>query len=127
MNKKSPANFGLSAFTGAGNIASRLMARGGKKKTRRALKKIDKRLGSIEEKLDASSQEGAVPEIEASMEAVDESVMESGSGGGEGAITPDGIEPVPGAVDALEEDSFATAGDSGLNMVRNIMRRKNKK
>ena len=118
---KSPMNFLGGAAIGA------LMARGGKKKTRRALKKIDKRLGSIEEKVDASSQEGAVPEIEASMEAVDESVMESGSGGGEGAITPDGIEPVPGAVDALEEDSFATAGDSGLNMVRNIMRRKNKK
>ena len=125
MNKKSPANFGLSDFAGAGNVASRLMNRGGRNKTSKSLKKIDKRLGSIEEKLNAaSSQEGAVPEMDASMEAVDESVMESGSAGGEGAITPDGIEPVPGAVDALEEDSFATAGDSGLNMIRRIARRK---
>ena len=49
------------------------------------------------------------------------------AGGGDSAIeTPDlsgGMEPVPGAVDALQEDSFATAGDSGLNMVRKIMRR----
>ena len=118
MNKKSPANFGLSDFAGAGNIASRLMGRGGRKKTARSLKKIDKRLSGIEEKLNAaSSQEGAVPEIDASMEAVDETPI---------ADTPatEGIEPVPGAVDALEEDSFATAGDSGLNMIRRIARRK---
>jgi len=112
---KSPINFLGGAAIGA------LMARGGKKKTRRALKKIDKRLGSIEEKLDASSQEGAVPEIEASMDAVEETPI------AEPPADAGAVEPVPGAVDALEEDSFATAGDSGLNMVRNIMRRKNKK
>ena len=109
---KSPINFfGGNLNNQGGNLAS-LMARGGRKKTARSLKKIDKRLSGIEEKLNAaSSQEGAVPDMDASMEAVDETPI---------ADTPatEGIEPVPGAVDALEEDSFATAGDSGLNMIK---------
>ena len=112
---KSPMNFL------GGNIARELMSGMRKKRTRKALKKIDKRLGSIEEKLDASSEESAVPEIDASMDAVEETPI------AEPPADAGAVEPVPGAVDALEEDSFATAGDSGLNMVRNIMRRKNKK
>jgi hypothetical protein len=108
---KSPINFLGGAIAGA------LIGRRGKKKTARALKKIDKRLGGIEETLKSQgSEEAAVPEIDASMDAVDDNAIE----------TPDmnqGMEPVPGAVDALQEDSFATAGDSGLNMVRKIMRR----
>ena len=108
---KSPINFLGGAIAGA------LIGRRGKKKTSRALKKIDKRLGGIEETLKSQgSEDMAVPEIDASMDAVDDTAIE----------TPDmnqGMEPVPGAVDALQEDSFATAGDSGLNMVRKIMRR----
>jgi len=97
---------------------------GGGRKTRKTLKNIDKRLGNIESTLESQgSQDGAVPEIEASMEAVD---MAGGSGGDSAIETPDmsgGMEPVPGAVDALQEDSYATAGDSGLNMVKRVMRR----
>ena len=122
MNK-SPINI-------LGAIAGGLLAGRGKKKTARALGKIDKRLSSIESKIDSASgaQQGAVPEIDASMDAVDNSVIEnSGSGGGGEAITgPDmngGVEPVPGGVDTIDEDSFATAGDSGLNMIRGILNR----
>ena len=108
---KSPINFLGGAIAGA------LIGRRGKKKTARALKKIDKRLGGIEETLKSqASEDNAVPEIDASMDAVDDTAIE----------TPDmnqGMEPVPGAVDALQEDSFATAGDSGLNMVKRVMRR----
>ena len=97
---------------------------GGGRKTRKTLKNIDKRLGNIESTLESQgSQDGAVPEIEASMDAVD---MAGGSGGDSAIEAPDmsgGMEPVPGAVDALQEDSFATAGDSGLNMVKRVMRR----
>ena len=123
MNK-SPINFL------GGLAAGALIGRRGKKKTARALGKIDKRLSSIESKIDSASgaQQGAVPEIDASMDAVDSSVIEnSGSGGGGEAITgPDmngGVEPVPGGVDTIDEDSFATAGDSGLNMIRGILKR----
>ena len=111
---KSPINFLGSAIVGG------LMARGGKKKTIRALKKIDKRLSSIEEKLDTQSQEEAVPEIQA--EAIDE----IGPAVDEVPMATDGIEPVPGAVDALEEDSYATAGDSGLNMIRKVLKKSKK-
>jgi hypothetical protein len=41
-------------------------------------------------------------------------------------MATDGIEPVPGAVDALEEDSYATAGDSGLNMIRKVLKKSKK-
>ena len=115
---KSPINFLGGAIAGA------LIGRRGKKKTARALKKIDKRLGGIEETLKSqASEDNAVPEIDASMDAVD---MAGGSGGDSAIETPDlsgGMEPVPGAVDALQEDSYATAGDSGLNMVKRVMRR----
>ena len=112
---KSPINFLGGAIAGA------LIGRRGKKKTARALKKIDKRLGGIEETLKSQgSEEAAVPEIDASMDAVDDNAIE----------TPDmnqGMEPVPGAVDALQEDSYATATGSsigsGLNMVKRVMRR----
>jgi hypothetical protein len=61
------------------------------------------------------------------MDAVDNSVIEnSGSGGGEAITGPDmngGVEPVPGGVDTIDEDSFATAGDSGLNMIRGMLNR----
>ncbi len=113
MNK-SPINFLGSAIVGG------LMARGGKKKTRRALKKIDKRLGSIEETLKAQTQEEAVPEIQA------EAIEEIGPAVDEVPMATDGIEPVPGAVDALEEDSYATAGDSGLNMIRKVLKKSKK-
>jgi hypothetical protein len=122
MNK-SPINFL------GGLAAGALIGRRGKKKTARALGKIDKRLSSIESKIDSASgaQQGAVPEIDASMDAVDSSVIEnSGSGGGEAITGPDmngGVEPVPGGVDTIDEDSFATAGDSGLNMIRGILKR----
>ena len=122
MNK-SPINFL------GGLAAGALIGRRGKKKTARALGKIDKRLSSIESKIDSASgaQQGAVPEIDASMDAVDNSVIEnSGSGGGEAITGPDmngGVEPVPGGVDTIDEDSFATAGDSGLNMIRGILKR----
>ena len=122
MNK-SPINFLGGAIAGA------IMGGRGKKKTARALGKIDKRLSSIESKIDSASgaQQGAVPEIDASMDAVDSSVIEnSGSGGGEAITGPDmngGVEPVPGGVDTIDEDSFATAGDSGLNMIRGILKR----
>ena len=120
MNK-SPINFLGGAIAGA------IMGRRGKKKTSRALKKIDKRLSSIESKIDTatSEEQSAVPEIDASMEAVDEIASSvSGDGGSiPGASMDRGVEPVPGAVDALEEDSFATAGDSGLNMIRGILNR----
>jgi methyl-accepting chemotaxis protein len=113
MNK-SPINFLGGAIAGA------IMGRRGKKKTSRALKKIDKRLSSIESKIDTatSEEQSAVPEIDASMEAVDEIASSvSGDGGSiPGASMDGGVEPVPGAVDALEEDSFATVGDSGINM-----------
>ena len=121
MNK-SPINI-------LGAIAGGLLAGRGKKNTARALGKIDKRLSGIESKIDAASsaQQGAVPEIDASMDAVDSSVIEnSGSGGGEAITGPDmngGVEPVPGGVDTIDEDSFATAGDSGLNMIRGILNR----
>ena len=122
MNK-SPINFLGGAIAGA------IMGRKGKKNTAKALGKIDKRLSGIESKIDAASsaQQGAVPEIDASMDAVDNSVIEnSGSGGGEAITGPDmngGVEPVPGGVDTIDEDSFATAGDSGLNMIRGILKR----
>ena len=122
MNK-SPINFLGGAIAGA------IMGGRGKKKTARALGKIDKRLSSIESKIDSASgaQQGAVPEIDASMDAVDSSVIEnSGSGGGEAITGPDmngGVEPVPGGVDTIDEDSFVTAGDSGLNMIRGILKR----
>ena len=101
---------------------------GGGRKTKKTLKNIDKRLGNIESTLESQgSQDGAVPEIEASMDAVD---MAGGSGGDSAIEAPDmsgGMEPVPGAVDALQEDSFATATGSsigsGLNMVKRVMRR----
>ena len=112
MNK-SPINI-------LGAIAGGLLAGRGKKKTARALKKIDKRLGSIESKIDSatSEEQNAVPEIDASMEAVDELASAAAGDGGSipGASMDAGVEPVPGAVDALEEDSFATVGDSGINM-----------
>ena len=71
MNK-SPINI-------LGAIAGGLLAGRGKKKTARALKKIDKRLGSIESKIDSatSEEQNAVPEIDASMDAVDNSVIEN--------------------------------------------------
>ena len=122
MNK-SPINFL------GGLAAGALIGRRGKKKTARALGKIDKRLSSIESKIDTatSEEQSAVPEIDASMDAVDNSVIEnSGSGGGEAVTGPDmngGVEPVPGGVDTIDEDSFATAGDSGLNMIRGILKR----
>ena len=122
MNK-SPINF-LGALA-----AGAMMGKRGKKNTAKALGKIDKRLSGIESKIDAASsaQQGAVPEIDASMDAVDSSVIEnSGSGGGEAITGPDmngGVEPVPGGVDTIDEDSFATAGDSGLNMIRGILKR----
>ena len=122
MNK-SPINFL------GGLAAGALIGRRGKKKTARALGKIDKRLSSIESKIDTatSEEQSAVPEIDASMDAVDNSVIEnSGSGGGEAITGPDmngGVEPVPGGVDTIDEDSFATAGDSGLNMIRGILKR----
>ena len=112
MNK-SPINFLGGAIAGA------IMGRRGKKKTARALKKIDKRLSSIESKIDTatSEEQSAVPEIDASMEAVNEIPTAAGDGGSiPGASMDGGVEPVPGAVDALEEDSFATVGDSGINM-----------
>jgi len=97
---------------------------GGRKSTRKALKNIDERLGGIEETLQSqASEDNAVPEIDASMDAVD---MAGGSGGDSSMVNPDmsgGMEPVPGAVDALQEDSFGIAGDSGLNMVKRVMRR----
>ena len=119
MNK-SPINI-------LGAIAGGLLAGRGKKKTARALKKIDKRLSGIESKIDAASsaQQGAVPEIDASMEAVDEIASSAAGDGGAipGASMDGGVEPVPGAVDALEEDSFATVGDSGINMIRGMLNR----
>jgi len=126
MNKKSPANFGLSDFATVGNIASRLMGRGGKKKTRRALKKIDKRLGGIEETLEGmTANEMGAPAPEGLGEA--QSEMLSAEGMGE-SITPDmdAVPETPGAVEQMQEDSFATASsdDSGLNMIRRIARRK---
>jgi hypothetical protein len=119
----------MGIFDAIGKINSSILGRGGKKNTARALGKIDKRLSGIESKIDAASsaQQGAVPEIDASMDAVDNSVIEnSGSGGGEAITGPDmngGVEPVPGGVDTIDEDSFATAGDSGLNMIRGILKR----
>jgi len=119
----------MGIFDAIGKINSSILGRGGKKNTARALGKIDKRLSSIESKIDSASgaQQGAVPEIDASMDAVDNSVIEnSGSGGGEAITGPDmngGVEPVPGGVDTIDEDSFATAGDSGLNMIRGILKR----
>ena len=118
MNK-SPINFLGGAIAGA------IMGRRGKKKTARALGKIDKRLGSIEEKLtgmEANEMGTPPPEGLGGYEADSLSV----EGDIPGASMDSGIEPVPGAVDVLEEDSFATAGDSGLNMMFKIARRKNK-
>ena len=119
MNK-SPINFLGGAIAGA------IMGRRGKKKTAKALGKIDKRLSSIESKIDTatSEEQSAVPEIDASMEAVDEIPTAAGDGGSiPGASMDGGVEPVPGGVDTIEEDSFATAGDSGLNMIRGILKR----
>ena len=119
MNK-SPINFL------GGLAAGALIGRRGKKKTARALGKIDKRLSSIESKIDTatSEEQSAVPEIDASMEAVDEIPTAAGDGGSiPGASMDEGVEPVPGAVDALEEDSFATVGDSGINMIRGMLNR----
>ena len=116
MNK-SPINFLGNAIVGS------LLARGGKKKTRRALKKIDKRLSGIEETLKSQTEDNAVPEIEA--EVIEE--MGPAGDGGDVTMPPDGgVEPVPGAVDALEEDSYATAGDSGLNMIRKVLKKSKK-
>ena len=111
MNK-SPINFL------GGLAAGALMGRRGKKKTARALKKIDKRLSGIESKIDAASsaQQGAVPDIDASMEPVNENPTTADAN--EAIAGPDmsgGVQPVTG-IDTVEEDSFATAGDSGLNM-----------
>jgi methyl-accepting chemotaxis protein len=118
---KSPINFLGGAIAGA------IMGRRGKKKTAKALGKIDKRLSSIESKIDTatSEEQSAVPEIDASMEAVDEIASSAAGDGGAipGASMDGGVEPVPGAVDALEEDSFATVGDSGINMIRGMLNR----
>jgi hypothetical protein len=118
---KSPINFLGGAIAGA------IMGRRGKKKTAKALGKIDKRLSSIESKIDSatSEEQSAVPEIDASMEAVDELASAAAGDGGSipGASMDGGVEPVPGAVDALEEDSFATVGDSGINMIRGMLNR----
>jgi len=116
---KSPINFLGGAIAGA------LIGRRGKKKTARALKKIDKRLGSIEEKIDlasSSAQEAVPPE-----EGLDNTALDSASE--DQAIETPGMtneanEEVPSAVEGLEQDAYATAGaSSGLNMMKRIARR----
>ena len=120
---KSPINFNVGGLSQG--IMGGLMARGGKKKTRRALKKIDKRLGSIEEKIDlaSSSAQEAVP-VE---EGLDNPVLDNAADA-QGIETPSMADQdmgsVPGAVQELQEDSYATAGSSGLNMMKRIARRK---
>lgn len=126
MNKKSPANFGLSDFAGAGNIAARsLLGRGGgsKTKTKRALKKIDERLGGIEETLQGiSASEQAVP-TEGGLTDIAGSVEDSLDANNE--IETPGMETpveIPSAVQE-DEDTYATAG-SALSMMKKIARRK---
>ena len=116
---KSPINFLGGAIAGA------LIGQRGRKKTSKTLKKINKRLGSIEEKIDlaSSSAQEAVP-VE---EGLDNPVLDNAADA-QGIETPSMADQdmgsVPGAVQELQEDSYATAGSSGLNMMKRIARRK---
>jgi len=124
MNKKSPANFGLSAFAGAGNIAARsLLGSGGGRKSRKIARSTNKRVKAIQktlEEMNASNQ--AVP-TEGGLAEIDGSVEESLDTNNE--IETPGMETpaeIPSAVQE-DEDTYATAG-SALGMMKKIARRK---
>jgi hypothetical protein len=124
MNKKSPANFSLSAFAGAGNIAAgSLLGRGGGRKSRKIARSTNKRVKEIQKTLEEMNAGNQAVPTEGGLAEIDGSVEESLDANNE--IETPGMESpteVPSAVQE-DEDTYATAG-SALGMMKKIARRK---
>jgi len=124
MNKKSPANFGLSDFAGAGNIAARsLLGRGGGRKSRKIARSTNKRVKEIQKTLEEMNAGNQAVPTEGGLAEIVGSVEESLDANNE--IETPGMETpaeIPSAVQE-DEDTYATAG-SALGMMKKIARRK---
>ena len=116
MNKKSPANFGLT-------LASSLIGRGGRRKSRKLARSTNKRVKEIQKTLEEMNAGNQAVPTKGGLAEIDGSVEESLDANNE--IETPGMEApaeIPSAVQE-DEDTYATAG-SALGMMKKIARRK---